>query len=257
MPRNSDKERFFNAIPEDGSPIGNLTLRKRLRLSEDRYWEVRQELLKENKISLSRGQGGSVFRINAEDIREASRPQPRSRYKSERSLYEPFLATIRDKYTKDENILSFVIQKTAHAGKRKTGGTWTRPDVTLVTVQSYPYYPTKSMEIITFEIKHFNDFDITAVFETAAHTRFANRSYLCVYLPENAKNAITDADMERIMTECDRFYTGLVLFEDPTNYDTFDFEIEPPRGMPDPAAQNEFISKQINQELQRKLLALF
>ena len=106
-------------------------------------------------------------------------------YKNEHSLYGPFMRVVTQSLHQDLHILpnSFVCEKTASQGKRKTGGRWTRPDVSLVSVSDYEFVPGKSLEIVTFELKHYSSFDVVGVFEAAAHSRFATRSYFAVYMP--------------------------------------------------------------------------
>src|SRR5437660_11120828 len=50
---------LLNAIPEDGSHIGNTSLRSSLNWGEE-YWDIRQELLDNALIVVGRGRGGSV-----------------------------------------------------------------------------------------------------------------------------------------------------------------------------------------------------
>jgi len=160
----------------------------------------------------------------------------------------------KDKWTKDFDIKNFIIQITANQGSKNTGGMWTRPDITLIGVNSFAYYPVKTMDVITFEIKHFSDLSIAGVFETAAQSKFANKSYLIIYYPAEAQNTFSEIDLARLKTECERFSVGLIYFTDPTDYDSFNFVVEAERLIPDPANQDEFINKQINDENKKILL---
>ncbi len=51
---------FLAKLPIDGSALGNSTLRKELRWPESRYWEIRDDLLRQGLIQRGRGRGGSV-----------------------------------------------------------------------------------------------------------------------------------------------------------------------------------------------------
>ena len=62
MAGKTDKERLIEKIPQDGSFIGNVFLRKELKWDEKKYWEIRNELIDEDIIGIGRGKGGSVYR---------------------------------------------------------------------------------------------------------------------------------------------------------------------------------------------------
>lgn len=80
----------------------------------------------------------------------------------------------------------------------------------MVAVNTYSYSPGKILDVITFEIKTSLDFEITGVFETAAHSRYATKSYLCVHLPDDWQDSV--AENERIKSECERFGIGVNVF---------------------------------------------
>ncbi|EIE01217.1 hypothetical protein [Leptospira licerasiae] len=256
MAKPTDKERFFANLPIDGKPISNKALKAVLEYDDDKYLRIRKELLDEGRVSIGRGYGGSVYRIADIDISNFKeiKSKKEDKYKSELTLYDSFLKTIKEKHTAYFEYDKYIIQKTAHSGSRNTGGVWTRPDITLITVQTFPYIPNKILDIITFELKHYKDFSIVGVFECAAHTRFSNKSYLSIYFPEDEFQNLSDDDFERIKGECERFKIGLVIFSDPENYDTFHFHVDPERNSPDPSEQNEFLSQQIKEDNRKILL---
>jgi len=63
MARTADVEIFLRNLPEDGSPIGNQSLRTILDWDEDRYERAKSALLEEGLISRGKGKFGSVMRI--------------------------------------------------------------------------------------------------------------------------------------------------------------------------------------------------
>jgi hypothetical protein len=123
------------------------------------------------------------------------------------------------------------------------GGRWTRPDVALVAMQTFPYVPTKVFQVITFEIKPDLGTGLDGVFEAAAHSAFAHRSYLA--FPDSQEyedNPLYD----RITEECARFGLGLILFGDLSNWDTYDFQVTARFREPDPQAVNDFMALRRN-----------
>jgi len=244
----SDKDRFIKLVPEDGSTVGNFTLKKSLGWDDDKYWSVRDELVSDGLISIGRGKGGSVYRLAVSLVGET---EVAGKYKSENSLYEPFLKVISTFFIKDKKIKNFVCQKTAYQGKKKTGGKWTRPDIAMVSVDTYSYLPGKFLDITSFELKTWEDFNVAGVFETAAHSKFATKSYYVAYLPDDWDPE--NVEHVRIKSECERFGVGLMCFSDPEQYETYEILVEPERRMPDPADMDQFINIQIDDANKRKL----
>ena len=60
MPRPTDEERFLSRLLEDGSGIGNKSLREWLGWDEDKYLRVRDRLIDKGLIVRGPGQGGTV-----------------------------------------------------------------------------------------------------------------------------------------------------------------------------------------------------
>ena len=249
MSKKSFQDTLLDKIPDDGRAIGNMALIKKLGWKEDKYWTIRDELVNEGKIALGRGKGGSVFKL----VKKKRKKKPSSSipYKNEKSLYKPFIEVISTKFIKDKKIKNFISQITANQGGKSTGGKWTRPDVVVVSVNTYSYLPGKIMDIISFEIKTSKEFDVSGVFETAAHSKYATKSYLCVYLPEGWNNE--DPEFERIKSECERFGIGLMYFMTPNDYANYEILVEPKRGNPDPLDMDTFISIQITDKNKKQI----
>jgi hypothetical protein len=256
------KERMYALIPDSGKAIGNIALRRKLAtetkgkiagaLSSDDYWFIRNQLIADGKIVKGGGLGGSVRRAAAVGEADQARSQTKA-VAREVDLYEPFCGTISAMFTKDRQITSFVCQVTAHQGGKQTGGQWTRPDITLVAVRVFQFVPGKMLEVVTFEVKPLNSFGIGGVFETAAHSVFANKCYLAIQVP---KGDVASDDLSRLERECKRFGVGLFTFVNPKDWDTFDEVVEAAHRVPDPAELSTFINTQISEENKRKILDL-
>lgn len=249
-------------IPYDGSSKGNVTLLSEflkkaraehsVNLSESDYWEVRNELIAEGLIGKGRGKGGSVYLLEGHTDREAGK---RSKERTKESdLYSPFYEVIKQTWVKENRIDDFIIQLTASQGKKKTGGKWTRPDISLVAVRTYEYIPGKILEVVTFEIKAESEFGIEGVFETAAHSVFAHKSYLAILV--SGKERTDSEEFDRLGRMCERFGIGLLTFSDPKDWATFDEVVSPERKNPDPADINSFIQTQVNTENRNRIQQL-
>jgi hypothetical protein len=64
--RLTDEGTFLAQLPRNGSNIGNISLRGQLGWQEEKYLAVRQRLLTEGAISLGKGKGGSVRRVQGD-----------------------------------------------------------------------------------------------------------------------------------------------------------------------------------------------
>ena len=83
------------------------------------------------------------------------------------------------------------------------------------------------------------------------HSAYANKSYLAIHTPTE----LPATDQERLERECSRFGIGLMTFDDPTNWETYEVLIEPAFQTPDPELTDAFISIQLADENKDKLHA--
>src|ERR1700690_1500359 len=145
---------LFDLVPADGATKGNVTLLEELResakkklqidLTDEAYWEVRNDLIAQGLIEKGRGRGGSVYRVQVKP-KDTKTAKPKIK---ESALYSKIDQYIQKAWVKDNGITLFVLERTASQGKRKTGGKWTRPDFPLIALKSFPYIPGKVLELI-------------------------------------------------------------------------------------------------------------
>ncbi|SRR5713101_375876 len=252
---------LLSLVPKDGKSIGNTTLldlflqQAKRQLNEnfgpEVYWQVRNSLIEQGKLERGRGKGGSVHLVG--ETVELRKTKPR-KYRKESHLYESFHKTIETEWIEDNDITDYVSEISAHKGRKITGGKWTRPDITLVSVGNYLYIPGKSVEVITFELKPVDSHGLEGVYETASHSAFANKSYLALHVPDSAEPYAEDY-LERLEKEAVRFGVGLLTFEDPAKWDTFETIVEPQHNTPSPRDMNEFLSR-LREDVKQKLQKL-
>ena len=245
---NQDEDRLLSSVPEDGSPVGNKWLRERLGWDAAQYFGVRDRLVEQKVLSIGRGRGGSVYRVKPISVTKPSAEPPEPilrRYRKEKDLYKPIEEALRDGWFKTLRHYNYLVQITGAQGKKATGGMWTRPDITVVTMENYAYVPGKFLEVITYEVKPAGNWNVAGVFETASHSRFATQSILLIHAPAG-QASVPEEDLERLQKECARFQIGLVLFQDPSSYDTYEFLVDPERKQPNPAETDRFIEQQLS-----------
>jgi hypothetical protein len=242
------KQRLLQAIPADGTAVGNKYLAKSLGWALDSYFKLRNELVTDGKVEIGRGRGGSVRRVSSEIDRAAV--VPKVRRTRERSLYPGFLESLRT-WAGAQAWTEHIIQQTSDQGARRTGGRYTRPDFVVIGIKKYEYTPGVVRDIETFEVKPLGA-PIDVVFEAASHSRAATKSYVALQIAENEP---TEDELGRIESECQRFGIGLITYTDPKDYPNWQYLSEPIRKEPDPELVEQFIRDQVsitNQERVRK-----
>lgn len=260
--RDDYKRKLYELTPADGKTISNAALRESLKnahpddqFADEDYWDLRNSLITDGKLLRARGYGGSVRRAQiavepvaspaTAEVAAQAGAEATQAVIAEASLYIPFQKVIQTGYVPDNDLSRWVCEITALQGKRNTGGLWTRPDVTLIAEQTFAYVPDKLFDVITFEIKPSIDTAMAGVYEAAAHSAFAHRSYLAFPdSDEYEKSALFD----RIRDECERFGLGLILFEDVADWDKYNFEVSASRNSPEPQSVNDFIKSQISEK---------
>lgn len=254
---------FVACLQDVGGAAGNGRLRQALGWEEEFYWRVQGKLIEEGAIVPGRGRGGSVRLTVAESQPEAhvviddqaSAPEvatsaPAKRKSIERPLYEPIKATIETTWIKRFGFDDVRVEETHSQGSKDTGGTFTRPDITVVGIRRYVFLP-KRLEIVTFEIKPAVSVGILGVLEAIAHREAAHRAYVIYAMSRVAFE--TSAEAERINELAQKFGIGLIVTEDPGEVETWEILIDAIRHEPDPARLDRFLGDLPSESLRKQL----
>lgn len=253
-----DLERqLLDCLPYDGTLVGNIAIMRKLEWDDEKYWMVRDRLIDRGVLEKGRGQGGSVRMSQYVPETVVTEPAESShRRLTELELYQPMARVLKEEWAKDKRLDQIQVEVTALQGGRQTGGRWTRPDVTIASYSTYLYLPQKYFDVITFEIKRHDAFDVTAVYEAVAHRRAATRSYILLWVPEECKGDC-EAALEQTRYEARQHGIGVIVAREPGNYETWDEIEDAIRRDPDPDNLNEFIQKQMSQQFKDTLLRWF
>ena len=252
------KNTLLASIPTDGTTVSNRMLRETLSLPVSDYQSAVDALIDDGSVERWRGRGGTLRRSLATievktkakalvDEAKAEKEVVQSRV-LEAKLYPPFLASLR-LWANDQGWTQHVVHQAAFQGRRNTGGTWTRPDFVVIGYRKFEYTPGIVRDVETFEVKP-SSCGIEAVFETAAHSKVATKSFLAVHVTGDGPSP---EDLDRIESECVRFGLGLILFDDPKAYDSWKYRVEPTRNEPDPFSLEEFVQTQIPAQDQERI----
>ena len=236
-----EAKQLLSLVPPDGVFIGNRTLQRRSHLSKKRYWELRRELVNSGQLTRGKGRGGSVARL---EVKAVTSPiigkKQRVLVKKEAELYVPLRQWLEDEWGKEVEGGDFfeVLITGTPRKKKRASGQWSRPDVTVVQVNSYEFLPQPVLEVTTFEVKRNVDAEnIRSVYEAAAHSRWAHFSYLVTEVP-NPEYEFP----ERFVSELERFNIGLIfMWKDKGKWCFEEQEWETDRLTPEPAELNALL----------------
>jgi hypothetical protein len=234
-----EARKLLALIPPDGSFAGNTSLRRKSGL-EDKYWSVRNELEQAGFITLGRGRGGSIA-LQLSTAAPISREESISNHnvvEEESELYEPLKKLLDEDWGNEAREAEdfFELRITASPkGRARDSGQWSRPDLTLIEVNTFEFLPGSNLEVTTFEVKKFSDVqNIASVYEAAAHSRWAHYAYLIAEVP-SAEFPFPD----RFISELSRFGVGLILMWRENGEWKFTVETEPDRHL-NPKNWNHF-----------------
>ncbi|MFF1254657.1 hypothetical protein ACFVYC_19465 [Pseudarthrobacter sp. NPDC058329] len=235
--------------------MGQLKLQDQLGWG-DEYWAIRDGLEDMSLIRRGRGRGGTLSRVTeSPEVETVSIPvdiDPTTQgeiavnaLRREAELYTPIAKVLGGDWSRDRRVRPLEIEVTAHQGARATGGRWSRPDLVWISVRTFQFLPQKVLEVITFEIKPVDAIDVLAVYEALAHRRAATHSYVVLDVPGDRAGALAE-DIQAVRDVARSHGVGLIVFEDPEDYSTWDVLEEAQRVEPDPERLEAFIETQLS-----------
>ncbi|WNG23867.1 hypothetical protein F0U62_07375 [Cystobacter fuscus] len=248
-------EKFLSTLDEMGGSSGNYALMQQLGWPGDKYWKIRDELVDSGQITVGKGRGGSVQRVVIKKSQSKKKePAPVAAPTKEEDLYPYIEKVLNQDWAKHERLTDHVIEITARQGSRRTGGTWTRPDIVVVSKKRFAYVPGELFDVWTFEIKQANGIDITGIFEAAAHAKRATRSYAMFEVPEESE------ELGELLGRCDeeaaRLNVGFITFTEASDFSTWDIRIPAPRLETDPEMLEDFIAEQLSEKSKDRIRKL-
>jgi hypothetical protein len=129
----------------------------------------------------------------------------------ETKLYAPVRDWLDKNWGKDarDDKDEYWAKITATKARGGQPGKWSRPDVTSVQVRRFDILPQRSVEVITFEVKQYEDAkDVESVYEAASHQRWGHYSYLVAEMPVS-----TSEPPEDVMSEARAIWGWCIDFQ--------------------------------------------
>lgn len=206
--RISDKERILKALVGGGAGqvLSSAYLKGELNLSNDRYAQLRDELINEGLVEKYRCRGGGL-RLTEKGEKSAPKiSEYPSAVNKEDDLYDPVCKTLEQSLSGDE-LTGIVI----NTGRLKKKGKWQNPDVVQITYDHYRYLRKDEIVIVSMEIKKWGGWNTSVAFEAASHRRFVHKAIVVLEWNDNVAFSLSDTTykMDEIARECQRFGVGL------------------------------------------------
>lgn len=249
-------------LKKAGGSAGNYAMMGFLHWTEDDYWRIRNKAIERGFVGRGKGRGGSVYLISAQLDTEAAPSSSqaidegtlREKNKAkEASLYQPCLSILQRHWAREQDLNSFHAEITANPGGISTGGAWTRPDISALSLRVFPNWPGRYFDLWTFEIKTKDYFDVIGIFEAAAHARRATHAW-ALYQVEEGQLEGREDHVERLTSEAQRLGVGLIFFKSLEKFEEWDIRVESVRQSTDPQLLEEYISTQLSQAARDHLL---
>ena len=243
----SDYEKLLLDLVGEGTKISNSSLKGKFVQKanvddEELFWNTRAGLIETGLLEKLRGgPGGSTFRPTSKRVS--------ARKARESSLYPDISKYVNDEWVQqcgygsnDKKLVQIITAQ----GRGGPGGMWTRPDLVFIALRTYTYLPDETLDLVSFEVKRAGEYNVDGCFQTAAHSKFAHKSYLVIQIDD-------DVDLERdtfqrLEEECARFQVGLIVFKDAKSIDSYEIRLDCARKSPDPAEVDRFIGSHLINE---------
>jgi hypothetical protein len=161
-------------------------------------------------------------------------------------LVNPLLV---DRYATSGEVL---LIETARQGRRSTGGSYSRPDLTYVIVGRYPLLGERFVRIVSVEAKIWETADIVAnAYEAVAYKRFSTQVYYAYESPDSVKRV--SSEVEEILKENG---VGIVRIWREGNKDGMHIDVDPVATDPAPDRLETYLGilRQIDEKGIVKLL---
>lgn len=252
MELSEEMKLFLSALRELGGTAGNKALREKLRWQPVQYWTAHEALYQAGYIAKGRGKGGSVQLIEkADPIEVAGSATEEPIKQKEIELYDRCLKSLQDSWIKERSYDESIARVTAHQGRRSTGGSWTRPDITIVGIARAEHFPEDQVEYITFEVKKSDDVSVLGVYEALSHQKALTHSYVTYCTNQDAFGK--NEQYRRIMAAAGEHGIGVILLEDIDDPESWNELLESRRGTPSPMSVDRFITDSFDDNEKKKI----
>lgn len=209
-----------------------------LNMESDDFWRAAYNLRSQGQVMPGVGHGGR--------IKLAKSYPPVAKFEkalAEDKLMKPLLLGIGSLYELDGRFVcdDFFVENCSQLGRKKTGGTWSRPDIVALIHKQYKY-SRSAFEIHSYEVKCSSAIDIRGVYEALAHKKWVHRANLIIHIPNDMlEYDHTEEGIVQIAREASLRGIGFITFQNPYNSSTWNIHCEAEYVPPAPELLEEFM----------------
>src|SRR5262245_49399568 len=250
---------MLSLLPSDGTPVLNRVMRMMLAreleqpITQERFFQARDLLLKKRLVGRLRGQGGQIFLSPEVDPTTPNLNEVPTSLWPEAKLMEPLKRFLEGSFAQSLDLPSdgvCIVHETASFGPHR--GLWARPDFVLVSGMRFKLMPGAQVDVHSFELKTEAGCTVQSVHEALAQTRFTHFGHLVWHLPEKSKAEARYAEIEE---HCHAHGIGLIRMRNPTDPKTYEVVLDPERKRTLPSVVEGFLESRLTTP-QRKRLSL-
>ena len=250
-------QRMLELLPPDGTPVLNRVMRVMISrdleksVSQDLYFEARDQLLAKGRVGRLRGQGGQLFLLSEKTERKPGLDDESPSW-AEARLMQPLRGFLEGSFKTGLDLPKdglCIVQDTSSYGPHR--GLWARPDYILVSAMRFKLMPGAQVDVHSFELKTESGCTVQSVHEALAQTRFTHFGHLVWHLPNNSKAEARLAEIER---HCEEHGVGLIRMWDPSAPDRCEILLDPRRKRTLSAAVEGFLESRLDADQRKRLM---
>lgn len=164
-----------------------------------------------------------------------------------------YLDTVFSEAIKPRSKRSVAISSITATAGPYASGTWSRPDLALVSIWYHRFSAMINLDLYGFEVKPVVASSITGVYEAYAHTRFVNYSYFVLQVPVRPISLRPPDDVYAACAECG---VGLITLAEASDTNSFRLHLKANRAMPDDGVIDNFIETRFSEADQNRILSV-
>jgi hypothetical protein len=237
-----------------GSFSTNKKVMDSLGMSGDDYWRAAYRLRDQHLAIPGVGYGGRIKLAASYLPVEEFEKQLR-----EGKLIKPLLLGVESLYGRGGmfNCDECFVEDCSQLGRKKTGGTWSRPDIVALTHKKY-MYSRNVFELHSYEVKCSSAIDITGVYEALAHKKWVHRANLIIHIPHCMFNYDHVQEQIALITrEASLRGIGFIIFKNPYDSSTWNIYCEAEYAPPAPELLEEFMENRCFQQKTLKVVRMW
>lgn len=161
---------------------------------------------------------------------------------SERDLEAPFARLLEKGLAREltQNAHELEVRNTARGGLG--AGQWAKPDLVVASVCRYLSQPMPELSLYGFELKTRAGFDLSSIYQAAAHTRFVHFAFVVVHHP---MDGVWPVRLSQVRLHAEELGIGVIRLESDDDAGPCEVVLQGRRHRPHPQSVDHFIEERM------------